>query len=58
MGMLHEVTLSEVTGESLLAEQELVALVIFHETSIRHPSLQELLLELALPTSTCILHLY
>jgi hypothetical protein len=56
--MLHKVTLVEVSGESLLAKQELITLVVFHETSVRHPSLQKILLELALPTPTCILHLH
>jgi hypothetical protein len=58
MGMLHEITLSEVSSESLFAEQKLVALVVFHETSIRHASLQKLFLKLTLPTPACILHLY
>jgi hypothetical protein len=58
MGMLHKVTLSEVSGEGLFAEQKLVTLVVFHETSIRHPSLQKLFLNLALPTPACVLHFY
>jgi hypothetical protein len=54
--MLHEVTLSEITSEGLFAEKKLITFVVFHEASIRHTSIQQLFLQIALSTATFVLH--
>jgi hypothetical protein len=52
VGIPHELTLGEVSGESLLAEEELVTFVIFHQAGVSHAGLEEVFLKLTLAAAT------
>ena len=54
---MHHVCFTEVAIESLLAKQQLKALVVFHQPSVCYSSLEKSLLEFVLPTSTLVLEL-
>lgn len=54
---MHQVCFAEVAIESLLAQQQLKALVVFHQPSVRYSSLEKSLLELVFPTPTLVLEL-
>lgn len=58
MNFTHELALGKVAVQGSLTQEQLVALVIFHQTSIGHPSFEELLLEFPLSATTLVFHLH
>ena len=54
---LHQIRLAEVSVESLLAQEELKALVVFHQPGIRHARLQQRLFELLQSSAAHVLRL-
>lgn len=58
MKFTHELALGKVAVQGPLAQKQLVALVVLHQTSVGHASFKELLLEFPLTTTTLVLHLH
>jgi hypothetical protein len=55
--VLHKVSLGEISIQSFLAQEELVALIVFHQTGIGHSRLEEFSFQFMLSAASHVLHL-